>query len=88
MSVHSEQQAFWERSGVFFKESYYEMSLSVALHTRQQFMFTDDWGLRFFGSVSDATASVLAYISLLLLVVLPIHSVLLMICTKDKVKRH
>ena len=77
MAVESKDSNFLVDSGKLVKESYYELSIGVWLHSLMLMTFTDEWALRFFGTGCDGGATVLAIITCILMIILPIHAICL-----------
>ena len=77
MYLEPMQQNFMVDSGKVFKESFYELSIGVYLHTYMFKEVNDDFGYRYFGSACDASASILMILTSVLMVVLPMHAAVL-----------
>ena len=86
--VHEKQKDFGNETIKLIIESFFELSLSASLYSKQQMMFTTDWRNRFFGSPSDITASILAYIAMLLCVIFSLIPIFIMCRYKGRTERN
>ena len=83
MYIEPNKQSFWQESGIVFKEAFYELSIGVSLQSLMYFRFHDSFGYRYFGSPCDATQSGLSIVTLLLMIVLPLHAIKLRLGAKN-----
>ena len=73
MMVENQTLEFGYKSTKLFVEGHFEISFAVFLKIKSQLTESPDWKEKFFSSSSDIVDSVLAYISLLLIIIAIIY---------------